>query len=190
MSLKRLKFVSNVKIGTPEMELIRRKGLMFEFLMKKSIRGKRAEGSERFYEWNPRADRVDDIDTPLCNAYVYYERYTIDEDTYYLRIPKSGDGNVTLYKETELIMNDRNFTWKDNNKYNAKEAVVKIGVLEYQCIVNNDGNGKVIVRYVKCENFHRNKVTIAEFEVADAYNESFMLAIKNWSKEFKDSIAA
>lgn len=100
------------------------------------------------------------------------------------------DLGIYLYQERPLVINDKNFKWKYNSKYNSKESTIKRGEFEYQCIVHASGNGKVIVRYIKGENFHRNKVTIAEFSVEEAYNERFLEAIDKWTKEFKESIAA
>ena len=206
MEIKRLKYVSGVSMKSPEIKYLYEHHhynssdrFVFNFLLLCSIKGKnRICGAIRFHEWNKDYDRVantsisgDNIgryEQFECNIFEPSLDYEIeDEDVYYVYHNKE---NLILFKEVPLLMDDDNFHWKDNTKYDAKETVIRMGAFEYQCIVNSDGGGKVIVRYVKCENFHRTKVTIAEFDVKNAYNESFIEAINKWNKEFKESIAA
>jgi len=134
---------------------------------------------------------VDNVDKKYMSNHYYKCKYL--GKTYYGAIKKSSKAHLIdfyIYAELPLVIDDDTFSWKENTRYNSKEATVVRGHFEYLCIVNADGNGKVIVRYNKCENYHRNRVTIAEFYVDDAYNERFIEAIDKWTKEFKESIAA
>ena len=124
-----------------------------------------------------------------------YIKFQINKRVYYYnhrqdRTKKGTDDYYCVYIELPLVVDDKNFVWKKNRKYNSTEATIVRGNFEYLCVVNADGNGKVLVRYNKCENYHRNRVTIAEFNVENAYNEKFLEAIDKWTKEFKESIAA
>ena len=120
------------------------------------------------------------------------EKITIDGKEFYLTKEQRSmhKYGYMVYTELSLIIDDKNFKWKENTKYNSKEAMLIRNNFEYLCIANADGNGKVIVRYIKCENYHRNKVTIAELDVENVCNEKFLEVIDKWTKEFKESIAA
>lgn len=120
------------------------------------------------------------------------DKVKIDDKEYYVvnRLRTRNKCMYAVYTELPLIIDDNNFKWKENSKYNSKEAVIIRNNFEYLCIANADGNGKIIVRYIKCENHHRNKVSIAEIDVSEVCNERFLRAIDEWTKEFKESIAA
>lgn len=205
--MKRVKYVVEKSLKNPEIEYLwtelgsswHKEDAFFKFMLKSSITDTNViEGTPLYSQWNPMFDKV--IDTTYsswshgsCHKFEYENvqgecpNDTITDEVYYMY--QNGD-DVILFKEIPLLMNDEMFTWKENTKYNATEAVVAMGAFEYHCIVSADGNGKVIVRYVKCENFHRTRVTIAEFDVKDAYNETFCEAIKKWNDGLKSSIAS
>lgn len=199
--MKRLKYVVGKPLNRPEIEYLyryhcspyaERRDMLFNFLLKSSVvESNVIEGTPLYPKWSPVYDTVDDTSVSgPSRGYESFEYLNEEDDVvekYYIYHDKD---NVILFKEIPLLMDDDMFKWKENSKYNATEAIVTMGAFEYQCIVNADGNGKVIVRYVKCENFHRTKVTIAEFDVEDAYNESFYAAIYKWNSEFKNSIAS
>ena len=182
MEVKRLK---RVLIGESNAytDFMKKKGLLIEFLI--SI-------GRHCYEQDKINGKtiVDDIDRTIKHRAWWspeqkYEKIIIDDEVFYLCEKWFSNNNQKyyIYMEVPLIIDDENFIWKTNFKYNSKEATITRGMFEYQCIINADGNGKVIVRYVKCENFHRNKVTIAEFDVPNAYNEVFLEEINRWNKE-------
>ena len=201
MEVKRLKLVDIVSAYSRETVFIKDKGLMFEFLLcRRGCQFKTWRNNETnkmkklklFFEDEEKNNKtiVDDVNKSrrfYHEIVCPYTHYEYDGEDYYL---ERSEGFYILYKVVPLLINDGEFDWKENAKYNSKEAIITRGMFEYQCIVNADGNGKVIVRYVKCENLHRNKVTIAEFDVPNAYNEVFLEEINRWNKEFKDSIAA
>lgn len=185
MNIKRLNRVGSLD-GSYYIDFIKENNLLPKFIIKHHILNKKASKII-----------VDDVDRTIkhrgySNIINTYEKIVIDGDIYYLheKWVSHTEHPIYIYKEIPLIINDENFIWKDNTKYNSKEAIITRGSFEYLCIVNADGNGKVIVRYTKGENFHRTRVTIAEFNVPNAYNEVFLEAIDKWTKEFKNSIAA
>ena len=90
-----------------------------------------------------------------------------------------------VYHQLPRIANDKTFRWKENAKYSTKETVVIQGNFEFACIVKADGNAFVDVRYAKCDNRHRNRVTITRIEVFDASNEEILKAIEQWKEMFK-----
>jgi len=141
------------------------------------------------YKWEPDSDRVDDVDRSGKIKGVYiehaYQRYEKNGKNYYVY---EGRDNYDLFVEAPLIMEDKLFKWKKNSKYRSLEAIIKEDTFEFQCIINPDGNGKVIVRYLKCENKHRNNVTLAELDVSNAYNEVFIETIKDWKYNLVCSI--
>ena len=191
MNIKRLESIDIATRYKREVQFIKEQGLLFKYLTSRiSMTYKDLKENEK-HKLETQGDTiVDDVDKSRKDygqIIKVYEHFTIDDEDYYL---ETSHGFYILYKVVPLLINDKDFEWKDNAKYESKEAVIKRGAFEYLCIVNADGNGKVIVRYTKCENFHRNKVTIAEFHVPNAYNEVFLTEINKWNKEFKESIAA
>ena len=93
-----------------------------------------------------------------------------------------------LYRQLPRIANDDIFRWKDNLKYGSKETVIIQGNFEYTCIVKADGDAIIDVRYAKCDNKHRNKVTITRIEVINAANEEILNAIAEWKKVFEQEM--
>ena len=95
---------------------------------------------------------------------------------------------IGFYKELPDIYDDKMFHWKVNKKYDSKECIIEDGVFEYWVIYKANGTASVDVRYVKCDNRHRNKVTIATIEVVYATNNVIVDAIKEWKRKFKEEI--
>lgn len=89
------------------------------------------------------------------------------------------------FVELPGIYTDKDFRWKKNKKYNALETVLKMGEFEFYCVYRNGSDDVVVdVRYAKCQNKHRNKVTITTINVYNASNEGILEAIKEWEEEF------
>ena len=95
---------------------------------------------------------------------------------------------IGVYKELPDIYNDKTFHWRKNRKYDSQECVVEDGLFEYHCIYKADQNGTVDIKYAACDNRHRNKVTIATIDVEYASNIAFNKAIRQWKKQFKESV--
>ena len=91
----------------------------------------------------------------------------------------------TVWKKLPRIGNDKTFKWKENLKYGTKETVIIQGNFEFSCIVKADGDAIVDVRYAKCDNKHRNRVTITRIDVYNASNQEILNAIKEWKKMFQ-----
>ena len=125
---------------------------------------------------------------PRCTKeWMNMEEIRIGDQTYYREI----DGSRTkykwerYYKEVPGIYDDgHKLKWAENARYDAKETSFTQGMFEFHCIVKATGDAIVEVKYAKCENKHRNRVTIAEIEVIDATNKSIMDAITKWKKGF------
>ena len=182
MNLKRLKFSASAhRIGHPEMDFIADKGMMCDFLLAK-------HESDDFVVPSP-LDRVDDVDKSTTIRGTFkehaYEHFVRNGGNYYL---ETTSEMYRLFKEFPLVIDDDTFVWKKNTKYNSLEAKIKDSMFEYQCIINSDGNGKVVIRYTKCENKHRNNVSLAEIDIENAYNEAFLNVIQEWKKNLKESI--
>lgn len=133
------------------------------------------------------------IDTNPKNKsmeYIEYngEKYWYGENIYDEMASIRLNATVGFYAQLPDIYNDKVFHWKKNKKYGSMECTIEEGVLAYQCIYKADGNANVNVRYVACDNLHRNKVTIATIEVEYATNEVILKAIKEWKRSFKDSL--
>lgn len=95
---------------------------------------------------------------------------------------------VGFYRQLPDIYNDKVFHWKKNKKYGSMECTIEEGAFAYQCIYKADGNANINVRYIACENLHRNKVTIATIEVEFATNNVILNAIIKWKKSFRNSL--
>lgn len=97
---------------------------------------------------------------------------------------------VGFYKELPDIYDDDMFHWKVNKKYGSKECTIEEGMFEYFCIYKPDGNATVDVKYVACDNRHRNKVTMSTIEIEYASNETILRGIREWKKSFKEVLKA
>lgn len=98
-------------------------------------------------------------------------------------------GTTSLYKVLLPVFDDGMFVWNKNKRYNSMESVVTIGAFEFLCIYHETGYGTVDVRYAKCDNKHRNKVTISTIEnIRCANNKMFLEAINQWRETLKNEI--
>lgn len=93
-----------------------------------------------------------------------------------------------VYEVLPAIFNDEIFKWSRNAKYDTLECMFVIGMFEFHCIYKNDGSAIVDVKYAKCDNRHRNRVTITTIYINDAGNESILEAVDYWKAEFKREI--
>lgn len=162
---------------------INQKGMLFEYLVNK-------ENTSKHYKKGHLTNE----------AYVYYQDCTgfkkkrYKKETYYIGVREEdhvGKGGIecyVLYKQLPRIANDDTFRWKENLKYGTKETVIIQGNFEFTCIVKADGDAIVDVRYTKCDNKHRNRVTITRIEVYNAANEEILKAIKEWKEMFQNEM--
>ena len=118
------------------------------------------------------------------------EKYWYGENCYDDMMTININAMVGFYKELPDVYNNKIFHWKKNKKYGSMECVINEGILEYQCIYKADGNAIVNVRYIACDNLHRNKVTMATIEIEYASNEVILKAIKEWKNTFKNQLKA
>lgn len=91
---------------------------------------------------------------------------------------------LEIYEILPSVYDDEIFKWKTNKKYQTLEATVTSGMFEYECICRNDKSGIINVRYAKCDNKHRNKVTITTIEMDDINNKRIIDAIECWKIQF------
>lgn len=115
-------------------------------------------------------------------------RYWYGENAYDEFMLTNMYRKIGVYREMPDIYDDKKFHWKPNKKYGSMECKIEDGVFEYHCIYKADGNATVNVKYCACDNYHRNKVTIATIEVEYATNEVIMKGIMQWKREFKNSL--
>ena len=112
----------------------------------------------------------------------------------YGKIEVFNGKNYLIYKEpmryTEIyeilpsIYNDELFTWKKNKKYQTMEATLVNNSFEFYVIYRSNGTAVINCKYTKCENKHRNKVTIATIELENASNKKILEAIEFWKTAF------
>ena len=91
----------------------------------------------------------------------------------------SGGNSVSVCEVLPSVYDDRLFHWSENKKYNTMETTLVLGVFEFHCIYfKENGSAKINVCYAKCDNRHKNKVTIAEIEgIYNADNDILLDAI-------------
>ena len=134
--------------------------------------------------------KCEEPDVVVTSKYKNLEKIEYENETQYVGLKEEGVSDIyVVYKLLPIVEDDDLFSWKENKKYGSREAVIKEGPFEYLCVLKADDNGFVDVRYVKCDNMHRNKVTIARIEIEHANNENFKQAIREWKSEFKEEIA-
>ena len=94
------------------------------------------------------------------------------------------DDDYVIYRELPNIYDDKTFHWKYNKKHGSYQAVLHSGEFEYLCIFKANGDAVVEIKYVKCDNQHRNRVTIAAINVYGASNQDILDAIQKWKAAF------
>ncbi len=179
MTIKRLKLITyETTNAKPEIDFLVKQDVLFGYL-----KAKGNDYPDKEYEFCSNSgdvvDYVFDKDEGGSNAYIPYSE---DGIQYYI---KRNGSMYYLYREMPLVINDYSFKWKKNTRYNCLEATIKDPVFEYHCVINSDSNGKVIVRYTKCENKHKNKVSVAELDVPRAFNERFIQVIEDWKSDLR-----
>lgn len=99
-------------------------------------------------------------------------------------------GMTILYEVLPTVYDDDLFHWSENKRYDTMEATVVLGVFEFLCIFQKaNQKGIVSVRYAKCDNQHKNKVTIAQIEdIYNADNDTFLDAIRQWKCSFENDV--
>lgn len=101
-----------------------------------------------------------------------------------------GDFEVGVYEILPNIYNDEMFSWKANKKYNVRECTYTSGLFEFHIVANSNDDVNINVKYTKCDNKHKNRVTIATININKASNESIVRAIDCWKKEFLTEVEA
>lgn len=176
---KRIRYIDSYTLkeindATYPIGFINSKGMLMEYIIK------------NYKEGNSRSKDVMYFDDRCKNM----ERVTYKGEEY---LVGKENGNFqeryAIYKELPLFIDDETFKWRDNLKYGAKETTVAAGSFEYHIIARENAIAYIEVRYTKCENKHRNKVTIAEITVYNASNEAIIEAIDNWKYEFRNDLA-
>ena len=191
--------VDDVKNPATEIGFIYSKGMLFDYVLDRYYKGTvyeekwedagrhgqkkttvpiKVKDTKHFIEWN---DRWKSMKRIKRNKVFYY----VGEYKVY------GRGNCYfVYMELPRIEDDKIFTWKYNDKYDTKEAVIKGDVFSFEIIVKPNGNAVIDVRYTKCENKHRNNVTLAQINVYNASNEDILEAIKKWKSNMIQDLRA
>lgn len=95
-------------------------------------------------------------------------------------IGEISGGTYGVFMEMPRVGNDSNFKWKENRKYDTKECIIDGDTFKFEVIAKPNGNALINVRYIKCENKHRNNVTVAQIDVYNASNQDILDAIFKW----------
>lgn len=106
------------------------------------------------------------------------------------RYTKGLGDEIWILKELSKFSDDTYFKWRENTKHGTTEAKITDGNFEFWCVAKQDGDAIIDVKFCKCENKHRNKVTIERIEVQNASNEDIMDAIKQWKKQMRKELSA
>lgn len=178
---KRMAHVFSSKIGNDSTALgfIKSKDLLLEYAVKRYYEG---EVSTNYGLCHP-------CEHPLTEMTRTY-KYMMDEVVYQGKIYYVGEveGEYCIWTEMPKIIDDKTFKWKLNTKYNSREATIASGNFEYFCIVKEGGDAVIEIKYTKCENKHRNKVTLGRIDVYYASNEDILKAIEMWREEFRKDV--
>lgn len=180
---KRLVYINSFKLSevndpTFPIGFINSKGMLMEYVVKDykegcsyGKKGKVKNTDKRTWYFDDRAKNFEKIEYNGEEYYVGKETRQVDEE-------------YSIYKELPKFINDETFSWHHNPKYNSTETTITSGAFDFHCIARESGDAYVSVMYTKCENKHRNKVTLAEITVYNASNEAILSAIREWKAEF------
>lgn len=134
-----------------------------------------------------------------CEHYIYdlvnvsnFKKKAFRGENYFIEYRKlygSNKETILMYKEADRIYNDGKLVWRENKKYGVKETTYVTGNFEFFIIAKTDGDATIEARYAKCDNKHRNKVTISRIEVYNASNGEIMNAIEKWKREMREELA-
>ena len=170
---------------TTDIGFIKSKGMLMEYTLKRYEEG---------YVDCGKKGRIKNCDR--CTWYFdsrssNLKKIEYEGNSYWVGVRKNlCDDYYEVYKELPKFINDDNFKWRNNEKYKALETTLTSGVFEFYCIARESGDAFISVRYAKCENRHRNKVTLAEINVYNASNEAILEAIREWKAEFIEDMRA
>lgn len=184
---KRLVYIDSYKLtdindGTCPVGFINSKGMLMEYVIKnweegssfhssKTFKGMKKNCEDPHWYFDDRAKKLKKVKYNGKEYWVGVEKRSVDEE-------------YSVYEELPKFINDDNFKWHKNDKYNSLETAIVSGAFEFHCIARESGDAYISVRYTKCENKHRNKVTLAEITVYNASNEDILEAIRQWKAEF------
>lgn len=174
--------LSEVNDATYPIGFIQSKGMLMEYILKNynegcSMRGRKGKVTRQKNNENP-CWYFDDRANHLTKMKYNGEEYWVGTET------RCVDEEYVVYKELPKFINDDNFKWHANEKYKSLETTISSGAFDFHCIARESGDAYVSVMYTKCENKHRNKVTLAEITVYNASNEAILSAIREWKAEF------
>lgn len=127
--------------------------------------------------------------TYLTDSEMFIESFEYNGKKYYIyTTPRNSYRRYFL--ELPAIYDDENFIWKDDIRNGTKTTTIEDSIFDFECIYRADGSTRIDVKYNECENTHRNRVSIATFEIEDSNNYEIKKAITDWKKCFKSKIAA
>lgn len=126
---------------------------------------------------------IDTIETGDETYFLVYDGWDINGGSYYVckDLPRVESGEI--YKTYP-------FNWKPVRKYGNMEMRISQGLFEYVCVYNGNRTGFIDVKYTKCDNKHRNNVTIERIYLDDPTNIDYIYAIEEWKKMFRKEIKA
>ena len=184
---KRVRYIDSYPLtqindATWPIGFINSKGMLMEYIIKNHKEG---------YSTTSKGKRknCDHSTVYFDNRCMDMEKVTYKGEEYLVgKECRNFDELYSVYQELPMFINDENFKWRDNPKFGAKEANIESGSFEYHIIARENNTAYIEVRYTKCENKHRTKVTIAEITVYFASNEAILEAIRSWKNEFRDSL--
>lgn len=190
--------VKDVFDDSTEIGFINKKDMLFEYALNWFNNGTSSVGIWVPDEmWGKRASSIsikpkdDEYNVIWSDAWKNMKKIKRNKVNYYIGEAKVYMGKASSYgvfMELPRIGNDKNFTWKRNDKYDTEEATISGDVFSFEIIVKPNGNALINVRYVKCENKHRNNVTMAQIDVYNASNKDILDAIKAWKRSIKQDL--
>lgn len=116
---------------------------------------------------------------------------TKHDDKNYVLIYDDGYNFVSCYENLKTIYDDEKFIWKKAKKTGDMTAVLEDNNFKFKCTyreIDKESVCYVDCIYTKCENQHRNNVTVANIRVYDPTNKDILDAIRNWKDMFKASL--
>lgn len=115
----------------------------------------------------------------------------VDEFTYKDKnyvVLKEPLNYTSVYELLDKVHNTELMMWQDNKKYGTKDCKFESGMFEFHCICQKDNTVMIDVKYTKCDNKHKNKVTVSTIEVKDADNKRILEAVDEWKESFLSDV--
>lgn len=183
----RLQCVGVTEFNT-ECEFLLKRGMLIDFLLETPTRI-RAEHKNMVI-------KKKDLDKLFVGEDgIFFNIVDLDEEKYLIgfindivKKNQYGFNSLGVFKILPNIYDDTRFRWKVNKKYNVKESVYISGAFEFHCTCDVNNDVMIDVKYAKCENLHRNRVTLATIKVICASNETILEAISNWQYDFINEV--